>query len=156
MGSPSDGADQSPEQDNESMTAENASDPMVIDETDYGDLGALLSFRLLPQVEPLSELLRGPRYQETALRVLPLYGSRCDLCFCCQCFIGPQVWKINLCCSNCQARACSTEAEPLTEFEGVHRPECRGDITGNAFLFTLRVERDNRKLPSVELNRPEE
>jgi hypothetical protein len=53
------------------------------------------------------ELLLCPRYQETLLHVSPWYGSRSVLYFCCKCFMGPQVWQINPCCSHCHALRCS-------------------------------------------------
>lgn len=134
-GSPSNKADQSPEQDAEPMTPLNDSDAMGINEDDLRDSKSLVPFRLLPQLDPLKpgsnyetprlkagsqlvlweeeeffnegELLQLPKYQETLLRVSPWYGSRCVLYFCCQCSMGPQVWQVNPYCSNCHAMTCS-------------------------------------------------
>lgn len=123
-GSPSNKADQPPEQDAELMTPLNDSDAMDIDEDDPRDSKSLQPFRLLPQLDPLKlgsqlslweeeglfndgNLLQCPKYPETLLRASPRYGSRCVLYYCCQCFMGPQVRQINLYCSNCHVMVCS-------------------------------------------------
>lgn len=123
-GSPSNKADQSPEQDAELITPLNDSDAMDTDEDDPRDSKSLTPFRLLPQLNPLKlgfqlsfseeeglfndgKLLQCPKYPETLLRASLRNGSPCVLYYCCQCSMGPQVWKMNPYCSNCHTRTCS-------------------------------------------------
>ena len=127
-------AEQFPEHDIESLTPTNESDSKIIDKDGLGNLETPVTFRLLPQLDPIKPaydtasprlkassqldlwesealfgggaLLQCPHYQETILRASQWYGSRSTLYFCCQCFMGPQVWQVNPFCSYCHAMAC--------------------------------------------------
>lgn len=120
------GTSQSPVNGIEPMTPPNEADAMEIDDGGPSDSKLLAPIRLLPHMDRVEsvrdrptpvlwddraffndgELLQCPPYQETLLRASPWYGSCCALYFCCQCFMGPQVWQMNLYCSNCHVRAC--------------------------------------------------